>query len=91
MRILYTTTGLNGRITPASGLVVVSATAPAGPRPAVLWEHGTTGVAQKCAPSVLKEPFTAGAMFVQGQVLNQDGCSWPPTTSGSVRPRRTRI
>jgi len=69
VRILYTTTGLDGKITPASGLVVVSATAPAGPRPVVLWEHGTTGVAQKCAPSILKDPFTAGAMFVQGQVI----------------------
>jgi pimeloyl-ACP methyl ester carboxylesterase/uncharacterized membrane protein HdeD (DUF308 family) len=68
-RILYTTTGLDGKITPASGLVVVSSSAPAGPRPVVLWEHGTTGVAQKCAPSILKDPFTAGAMFSQAQVL----------------------
>jgi alpha-beta hydrolase superfamily lysophospholipase len=69
MRILYTTTGLSGRITTASGLVVISATGPAGPRPVLLWEHGTTGVAQKCAPSVVADPFTAGAMFSQGQVL----------------------
>jgi alpha-beta hydrolase superfamily lysophospholipase len=69
LRILYTTTGLGGRITPASALVVVSATAPSGPRPVLLWEHGTTGVAQKCAPSILQDPFTAGAMFVQDQVL----------------------
>jgi pimeloyl-ACP methyl ester carboxylesterase len=69
LRILYTTTGLTGKIIPASGLVVVSATAPAGPRPVVLWEHGTTGVAQKCAPSILKDPFSAGAMFIQDQVL----------------------
>jgi len=71
VRILYTTTGLDGKITPASGLVVVSATAPPEPRPVVLWEHGTTGVAQKCAPSILKDPFTAGAMFVQQQVLSR--------------------
>jgi uncharacterized membrane protein HdeD (DUF308 family)/pimeloyl-ACP methyl ester carboxylesterase len=69
LRILYTTTGLNGKITPASGLVVVSSSAPARPLPVLLWEHGTTGVAQKCAPSILKEPFTAGAMFIQDQVL----------------------
>jgi hypothetical protein len=36
----------------------------------LLCEHGTTGVAVKCAPSVLPDPFTAGAMFVQGQILN---------------------
>jgi len=35
----------------------------------VLWEHGTTGVAQKCAPSILRDPFTAGALFIQEQVL----------------------
>lgn len=69
LRILYTTAGLDGRITVASGLVVVSSTAPTGPRPVVLWEHGTTGVAQKCAPSLLADPFTAGAMFTQSQVL----------------------
>jgi len=69
LRILYTTTGLNGKITPASGLVVVPSGAPAGPLPVVLWEHGTTGVAQKCAPSLLKDPFTAGAMFIQDRVL----------------------
>ncbi len=68
-RILYTTTGLNGRITPASGLVVASAAVPSTPRPVLLWEHGTTGVAQNCAPSLLPDPFTAGAMFVQDQVL----------------------
>ena len=69
LRILYTTTGLDAKITPASGLVVVSSTAPAGPLPVVLWEHGTTGIAQKCAPSILKDPFTAGAMFSEDQVL----------------------
>jgi uncharacterized membrane protein HdeD (DUF308 family)/pimeloyl-ACP methyl ester carboxylesterase len=68
-KILYTTTGLDGRISPASGLVVVPAGAPSGSLPALLWEHGTTGVAQKCAPSALAAPFTAGAMFVSAEVL----------------------
>lgn len=71
LRILYTTTGIGGGITPASGIVVVGTGAPAGPRPVLLWEHGTTGVAQKCAPSLLRDPFTAGAMFVQDQVLDR--------------------
>lgn len=72
LRILYTTTGLRGQITPASGLVVVSSTGPAGPRPVVLWEHGTTGVAQKCAPSILKDPFGAGALFIEDRVVAHD-------------------
>lgn len=35
----------------------------------MLWEHGTTGVDQNCAPSILKDPFSAGAMFIQDRVL----------------------
>ena len=100
-RILYTTTGLNGKITAGSGLVVVSSTAPAGPVPVVLWEHGTTGVAQKCAPSILKDPFTAGAMFIQDQVLAHGwalvapdylglGASPPHTTSSASLRRAPR-
>jgi pimeloyl-ACP methyl ester carboxylesterase len=32
---------------------------PPGPRPVITWEHGTTGVLQKCMPSLLSAP-TAG-------------------------------
>ena len=35
----------------------------------MLGEHGTTGVDQNCAPSILKDPFSAGAMFIQDRVL----------------------
>jgi uncharacterized membrane protein HdeD (DUF308 family)/acetyl esterase/lipase len=68
VRILYTTTGLHGTIVPASGLVVVPAAA-SRPLPVLLWEHGTTGVAQNCAPSVLPSPLTAGALFVADRIL----------------------
>lgn len=71
VRILYTTTGINGRITLASGLVVASPNPPAGPRPVLLWEHGTTGVAKKCAPSLLPDPFTAGAMPATAAVIDR--------------------
>ncbi len=69
VRILYTTTGLHGTIVPASGLVVVPAVAARAPLPVLLWEHGTTGVAQNCAPSLLPSPFTAGALFVADRIL----------------------
>jgi pimeloyl-ACP methyl ester carboxylesterase len=32
---------------------------PAGPRPVIAWEHGTTGLLQKCMPSLVSAP-TAG-------------------------------
>jgi uncharacterized membrane protein HdeD (DUF308 family) len=70
VRILYTTTGLDGAPQPASGLVVVPARS-RGPVPVILWTHGTTGVARKCAPSALAEPFTAGALYVLPQVIDR--------------------
>src|SRR5262249_23545287 len=29
---------------------------PAGPRPVIAWEHGTTGLLQKCMPSLVSAP-----------------------------------
>ncbi|HSX65916.1 lipase family protein [Nocardioides sp.] len=70
-RILYTTTRDEGVPAVASGLVVVSATAPTGPRPVIAWAHGTTGFARPCAPSLMKDPFVAGAMPAVDQVLER--------------------
>lgn len=58
-RILYTTTDHVGEPALASGLVVQ----PAGDEshPVIAWAHGTTGYATGCAPSLLPEPFVAGA------------------------------
>jgi len=54
-RMLYSSTDLNGRAIPVSGLVVI----PPGPaaaagRDIVAWAHGTVGVARHCAPSLLR-------------------------------------
>lgn len=56
-RILYATTGVDGRIRTASGLVVAAEDPPAGPRPVVAWAHGTTGIRPGCAPSVIRNTF----------------------------------
>lgn len=55
-RILYTTTVNDS--TPATAVATVFAPTPipAGPRPVIMWEHGTTGVLQKCMPSLLSMP-----------------------------------
>jgi pimeloyl-ACP methyl ester carboxylesterase len=56
-RILYTTT-VNDK-TPATAVATVFAPAspPAGPMPVIAWQHGTTGLVQRCMPSHLSEPM----------------------------------
>ena len=52
-RILYKSTGFDGRPTAVSGVVVVpEAPVPAGGRKVVAFTHGTVGVARDCAPSL---------------------------------------
>src|SRR5437870_1976449 len=55
-RILYATTVDDS--TPATAVATVFAPTdpPAGPRPVIAWEHGTTGLLQKCMPSLLSTP-----------------------------------
>jgi pimeloyl-ACP methyl ester carboxylesterase len=55
-RILYATTVDDS--TPATAVATVFAPTdlPAGPRPVVAWEHATTGLLQKCMPSLLSAP-----------------------------------
>lgn len=66
-RMLYTTTTADGTPAVASGLVVVPSTG--DDHPVVAWAHGTTGYATGCAPSLLDEPFVAGAMPDLGATL----------------------
>src|SRR6266404_2856383 len=58
-RILYATTVDDS--TPATAVATVFAPTdpPAGPRPVITWEHATTGLLQKCMPSLVSAP-TAG-------------------------------
>ena len=55
-RILYATTVDDS--TPATAVATVFAPTdpPAGPRPVITWEHATTGLLQKCMPSLLSTP-----------------------------------
>lgn len=57
-RILYSSTGLDGKPIEVSGIVVAPELPPplAG-RPVVAWAHPTTGVADNCAPSLRAEVF----------------------------------
>jgi len=55
-RLLYTTTVDDA--TPATAVATLFAPLdlPAGPLPVVAWAHGTTGVLQKCMPSLVSSP-----------------------------------
>ncbi|MEV5072085.1 DUF308 domain-containing protein [Microbacterium sp. LMI12-1-1.1] len=69
MRILYTTRDANGQPAVASALVIVPQQAPPGPRPVVVWNHGTTGVARGCAPSLRDASATKWAIPGLDQAL----------------------
>ena len=72
-RILYTTTGVDGEVRVASGLVVVPVRDEDddsdAPWPVIDWNHGTTGFAEHCAPSLQEKPFASGAMYILRKVV----------------------
>ncbi|MHB8429870.1 MAG: alpha/beta fold hydrolase [Acidimicrobiales bacterium] len=52
-RILYRSRDVTGRVIAVSGYVVAPATqAPSGGYPVIAWDHGTTGMAHPCGPSL---------------------------------------
>src|SRR5882757_1549880 len=55
-RILYATTVDDSTLATAVATVFASTDPPAGPRPVIAWEHATTGLLQKCMPSLLSMP-----------------------------------
>lgn len=64
-RILYMTRDYAGRPIISSGTVALSSYASPNPdaRGIISWAHPTTGVARKCAPSLLSNPFAQVAGF----------------------------
>jgi pimeloyl-ACP methyl ester carboxylesterase len=55
-RILYATTVDDSTPATAVATVLAPTEPPAGPRPVIAWEHATTGLLQKCMPSLLSAP-----------------------------------
>lgn len=70
-RILYTTTDAFGRDAVASALVIVPTDPPPGPRPVISWNHGTTGVARGCAPSLMDGSATKWAIPAVEEALER--------------------
>jgi uncharacterized membrane protein HdeD (DUF308 family)/acetyl esterase/lipase len=54
-RILYSTTDTNDESTVGSAFVIAAQDRPQGPRPVILWTHGTVGVERPCAPSLYND------------------------------------
>lgn len=69
-RILYTTTGVDGEVRAASGVVVVPREGE-GNWPVIDWNHGTTGYAQHCAPSLQPRGLWSGALYNLPTIVNE--------------------
>jgi len=68
-RILYTTTRDDD--TPALASAIVLVPESGSSHPVIAWAHGTTGYTPNCAPSVLDEPFTSGALLFPDEVVEE--------------------
>lgn len=68
-RILYSTTDAVGVRAVASALVILPDDPPPGPRPVILWNWGTTGVARGCAPSLMDSAATRWAIPAVDQAV----------------------
>lgn len=69
--ILYTTTRDEGRPAVASAIVVAPGGGKPSAREVIAWAHGTTGVHETCAPSVLEGTFSTGAFFSVEEVVEE--------------------
>lgn len=73
-RVLYTSTGYDGRPTAVSGFILVpDGPAPAEGRQVVAYTHGTVGVASNCAPSLVTNPEQQPLLVEGGSELLQAG------------------
>lgn len=85
-RILYTTTDTYGAPLAASALVIVPETSVAHPLPIVLWNHGTTGVARGCAPSLREDAATRWSIPALDQAIAHDWIVVAPDYAGQGAP-----
>jgi alpha-beta hydrolase superfamily lysophospholipase len=69
-RVLYKSTGYDGRPTAVSGLIVVpDGSPPAGDRKVIAYTHGTVGVAPECAPSLVTDEAQQPLLLEGGREL----------------------
>jgi pimeloyl-ACP methyl ester carboxylesterase len=71
-RVMYASRSLQDKAVVVTGVVIVpERPAPAGGRPVVTWAHGSTGLADRCAPSIslLAAPQPTNALLDRGWVV----------------------
>jgi uncharacterized membrane protein HdeD (DUF308 family)/pimeloyl-ACP methyl ester carboxylesterase len=85
-RILYTTRSSTGAPAVGSGMVIIPDDPPPGPRPVLLWNHGTTGVARGCAPSLADGTATKWAIPALERMLARGWVVVAPDYSGQGAP-----
>ena len=85
-RILYTTRDANGRRVTGSGMVIIPTAPATGARPVVLWNHGTTGVARGCAPSLQDGTATKWAIPALDEAMAKGWVVVAPDYSGQGAP-----
>lgn len=85
-RILYTTTDVRGIRAVASALVILPEGRSLAPRPVVLWNHGTTGVARGCAPSLRDNAATRWAIPALDDVIERGWAVVAPDYTGQGAP-----
>ena len=83
-RISYVTTTVNGGITPATGLILTPRTG--RNNKTVVWGHGTTGLADQCAPSVSPSVFWPEARAAIAALLDRGWTVAAPDYPGLGTP-----
>jgi acetyl esterase/lipase len=88
-RIVYWSTGLDGKPVEVSGVVIApGGPPPPGGRPVVAWAHPTTGVVSRCAPSLARVVFASiqglRAMLDRGYVVA--ATDYPGLGTAEVHP-----
>ena len=85
-RILYTTRNARGGAAVGSAMVIVPDDPPPGPLPVIVWNHGTTGVARGCAPSLADGTATKWAIPALERMLARGWVVVAPDYSGQGAP-----
>lgn len=86
-RILYTTTDAHDKPVAASALVIVpDVDVQLRPHPVILWNHGTTGVARGCAPSMTSTAATHWAIPALNRAIAHGWMVVAPDYAGQGAP-----
>jgi acetyl esterase/lipase len=88
-RVLYQSTGMDGRPIPVSAMVVIpDKPAPPGGRPVIAWAHPTTGVQPQCGPSLstLRFLMIAGLEDMLNAGFVVTATDYPGLGTGVVHP-----